>query len=101
MHSLNSCSVSVLERRQTKLFSAVHAKSLSQKFLNLLRGLFSRIYDCLRVYGGLSSLFETIFGFWQARLVSSFLFYFVIDQVVGDAVGLQDVVVTLTDGKNL
>lgn len=49
---------------RTALVSDHHRKSRPWKFLNFMWALHSNIYDRVRVYSELSSLFKTTSSFW-------------------------------------
>lgn len=71
---------------QTALFSAIH-----QNFPQTPTEHRTHTSCCVKVYGELSSTFETTNGVCRGRPISLFLFSFVVDQILQDALGsLQD-----------
>ena len=74
------------------LFGTLHRKGMPQKFVNLLRSLYSHTSGRVRVYGELSGRFETTSGVRQGCPMSPFLFNFVMDKIMEYALqNLQDV----------
>ena len=87
---------------RTSLFSTLHRKGMPQKFVNLMRSLYSHTSGRVTVYGELSGRFETTISVRQGCPLSPFLFNFVMDKIMESALqNLQDVGVELGNSGKL
>ncbi|TPP58993.1 hypothetical protein FGIG_07746 [Fasciola gigantica] len=80
------------------LFSAFHLKGMPQKFVNLLRSLYSCTSDRVRVNGA----FEMTSGVRQGCPISLFSFDFIMNETMENTLrNLQDVSVKLGSSEKL
>lgn len=74
---------------------------MSLKFVNLLCSLYSHTSNRVGAYGGPSNSYENIAGVLQGCSISPFLFNFVVDHLLKNALGgLQNVDVQLPNDVN-
>jgi hypothetical protein len=84
------------------LLNTLVQHGMPQKFVNIIRSLYSQTRGCVRVYGELSKSFSTNSGVRQGCPLSPFLFNFVIDEIMKRTLeGLQNPGVQIAAGENL
>ena len=84
------------------LLNILAQQGMPQKFVNIIRSLYSHTSGRVRVYGELSKSFPTKSGVRQGCPLSPFLFNFVIDEIMRRTLeGLQNPGVQIVAGESL